>query len=150
MWQNRRRSDKFDTLSSNFYLRHNFYNLPDELARQKMCNLQTRSIAQRALLSVKNLHGSVHRLRFSFPITLGQLRYARKTKRHDIIFLIIELFPAVGFSLLKYLIWEKYCNYPLFTTHGDRFTNHEKIVSRSQTPPLFPFLLLNTTCDVRT
>ena len=54
------------------------------------------------------MHGSVRRLRFSFPISLGQLLYARKTKRHDIIFLIIELFPlAVRFSL--------------FTTQGDRW-----------------------------
>ena len=92
------------------------------------------------MLSVKNLHGSVHRLRFSFPISLGQLRYARKTKRHDIIYLIIELFPAVRFSPVKYLIWEMYCNYPLFTTQGDRFTSYEKIVSLSQTPsfPLPP------------
>ena len=89
-------------------------------------------------MCVKIVHGSVRRLRLSFPKSLGQLRYARKTKRY-IIFLIIELFPlAVRFSLLKYLIWEKYCNYPLFTTQGDRFTSYEKIVSRSQTPSLFP------------
>ena len=65
-------------------------------------------------------------------------------------FLIIELFRAVRFSLLKYLICGKYCNYPLLTTQGGRFTSYEKIVSRSQSPSLFPFLLLNTTCDVRT
>ena len=40
------------------------------------------------------------------------------------------------------LLWEKYCNYPLTTTLGDRFASCESIVSRSQTsslpPPLPP------------
>ena len=50
------------------------------------------------------------------------------------------------FLLLKYLLWEKYCNYPLTTTLGDRFASCENILSRSQTsslPP--PPLALKTT-----
>ena len=42
------------------------------------------------------------------------------------------------FLLLKYLLWEKYCNYPLTTTLGDRFASCENIVSRSQTSSLPP------------
>ena len=34
------------------------------------------------------------------------------------------------------LLWEKYCNYPLTTTLGDRFGSCENIVSRSQTSSL--------------
>ena len=46
------------------------------------------------------------------------LKYARKTKMHYIIFSIFLSFPLpCGFSLLlKYLLWEKYWNYPLTTT----------------------------------
>ena len=52
-------------------------------------------------------------------------------------FLIIELFPLpVRHSLLKYLLWEKYCNccyFPMTTAQDDRFaTSCENIVSRSQ------------------
>ena len=41
----------------------------------------------------------------------------------------------------KYLLWKKYCNYPLTTMQGDRLANCENIVSLSQTlslpaPPL--------------
>ena len=56
-------------------------------------------------------------------------------------------FPlSVRFLLLKslkvlFLLWEKYRNYALTTTLGDRFASCENIVSRSQTsslpPPLF-------------
>ena len=58
-------------------------------------------------------------------------------------FLIIELFPLpVRLSFLKYLLWEKYCNYcyyPLTTAQDDRFaTSCENIVSRSQTLSLLP------------
>ena len=42
--------------------------------------------------------------------------YARITKRHDVVYSIIELLPLpVPFSLSKYFFWEKYCNYPLIT-----------------------------------
>ena len=55
----------------------------------------------------------------------------------------IELFPLpVRLSLLKYLLWGKYCNYcyyPLTTAQDDRFaTSCENIVSRSQTLSLLP------------
>ena len=55
-----------------------------------------------------------------------------------LLFLFFEPFPLpVRFSLLsKYLLWEKYCHYPLITTQGDRFTSCENIVSRSQTSSL--------------
>ena len=36
------------------------------------------------------------------------------------------------------LLWEKYCNYPLTTTLGDRFASCENIDSRSQTSSLPP------------
>ena len=44
----------------------------------------------------------------------------------------------------KYLLWKKYCNYPLTTMQGDRLANCENIVSLSQTlslpaPPLACF-----------
>ena len=35
-----------------------------------------------------------------------------------------------------YLLWEKYCNYPLTTARGDRFASCENIASRSQTSSL--------------
>ena len=38
----------------------------------------------------------------------------------------------------SYLLWEKYCNFPLTTTRGDRFASCENIVSRSQTSSLPP------------
>ena len=38
------------------------------------------------------------------------------------------------------LLWEKYCNYPLTTTLGDRFASCENIVSRSQTSSLPPLV----------
>ena len=34
---------------------------------------------------------------------------------------------------LNYLLWKKYCNYPLTTTQGDRPASYESIVSLSQT-----------------
>ena len=46
--------------------------------------------------------------------------------------------PPPEFLLLKYLLWEKYCNYPLTTTLGDRFASCENIVSWSQTSSLPP------------
>ena len=58
---------------------------------------------------------------------------------HDIVFFKI-LWVRLSL-LLKYLLWEKYCNYPLTTTQGDRFASCENIFSRSQTsslPPLAP------------
>ena len=43
----------------------------------------------------------------------------------------------VRFSLLlKYLLWEKYYNYPLTITQGDHFASCANIVSRSQTSSL--------------
>ena len=59
---------------------------------------------------------------------------------HDISFSIFSSFPLpVRFSLvLKYLLWEKNCNYPLTTTQGDRFASCENIVSRFQTSSLPP------------
>ena len=38
--------------------------------------------------------------------------------------------------LLKYLLWEKYSNYPLTTTLGVRFASCENIVSRFETSSL--------------
>ena len=74
--------------------------------------------------------------------TKGQIRYAKKAKRHDI-FTIIELFPPpVRFSLLKYLMWEKYFNYPLTTMQDYRFASCENIVSQSQTSSLSPWFIL--------
>ena len=43
------------------------------------------------------------------------------------------------FSPLKYLLWEKYRNYPLTTTQGDRLASCENIVSRTR-PRLSPLL----------
>ena len=65
--------------------------------------------------------------------TKKQIQYARKTKRHDIIFLTIDLFPPlVRFSPLKYLLCEKiHCNYPLTTTQGDLFTSCESVFKAS-------------------
>ena len=40
------------------------------------------------------------------------------------------------FSLLKYLLREKYCNYPLTSQQGDRFASCENILSRFQTSSL--------------
>ena len=40
--------------------------------------------------------------------------------------------------LLKYLLCEKYCNYPMTTTLGDRFASCENIVFRFQTSSLPP------------
>ena len=90
-------------------------------------------------------------LHFSFPCNFSaerQIRYARKTKMHDIIFfnfLIISDFCCrLASSSSKYLLWEKYFNYPLTTMQGDHFASCENIVSWSQTsslppppPPLF-------------
>ena len=42
-------------------------------------------------------------------------------------------FPLPFRVLLLKSLWEKYCNYPLTTTLGDRFASCENIVSRSQT-----------------
>ena len=52
-------------------------------------------------------------------------------------FSIFESFPLpVRFLLLKYLLWEKYCNYPLTTTQGDLFAScGQNIV------PWVPFLV---------
>ena len=71
---------------------------------------------------------------------------------HDIIiifffhFLLASLISPAGLLLAsvkskKYLPWEKYRNYPLTTTLGNRFASCEIIVFRSQTsspPPLPP------------
>ena len=48
------------------------------------------------------------------------------------------------FSPLKYLLWEKYRNYPLTTTQGDRLASCENIVSRTQTSSLPPREARNT------
>ena len=57
---------------------------------------------------------------------------------HDIIvfnFLINTYFLCwFASSFFKYLVWEKYCNYPLTTTQDDRFASCENIVSRSHRP----------------
>ena len=37
-----------------------------------------------------------------------------------------------SFSPLRYLLWEKYRNYPLTTTQGDRLASCENIVSRTR------------------
>ena len=94
------------------------------------------------------------RLRFSFPRNFGterQIRYARRTKMHDIIFFnflsISDLFQPVRFLLLKSLkifTVEKCCNYPLAITQGDRFASCENIVFRSQTSSLPPSPLLRS------
>ena len=60
-----------------------------------------------------------------------------KQIRHYIIFSIIELFPLLIFFLAseifrRYLLWEKYRNYPLTNTQGDRLASCENIVSRTQ------------------
>ena len=61
---------------------------------------------------------------------------------HDIIvfnFLISTYFLCRFAScFFKYLVWEKYCNYPLTTSQDDRFASCENIVSRSQTSSLQP------------
>ena len=52
-------------------------------------------------------------------------------------FSIFQSFPlGVRFLLLlKYLLWEKYCNYPLTATHDDRFASCENIASLPPAPP---------------
>ena len=85
-------SNKFDTFSSNFYQRHVI------LPRQKRCNLQI----DRARCCWLDLT----QLRFSFPrnfSTERQIRYARGTKMHDIIFSIFFKHFWVRFLLLKSL-----------------------------------------------
>ena len=60
-----------------------------------------RSMVHCSVLSVKNLCGC----------SGCRLCFVKKTKRHDNIFSVIELFPLlVAFSPLKYLLWEKYCS----------------------------------------
>ena len=53
----------------------------------------------------------------------------------------------ISMKILKYLLWEKYCNYryyPLTTAQDDRFaTSCENIVSRSQTSSLKKLFLNN-------
>ena len=41
---------------------------------------------------------------------------------------------------LNHLLWEKYYNYLLTITRGDRFASCENIVSRSQTSSLPPLI----------
>ena len=76
-------SDKFDTFSSNFYQHQNFYNLL--MSSPGKNNVTYKSIEPERVVVGYDLT----RLRFSFPrnfSTKRQIRYARKTKVHDIFF----------------------------------------------------------------
>ena len=74
---------------------------------------------------------------FEFKVLIDR----KKQRCMILLFLFFEPFPLpVRFSLLsKYLLWEKYCHYPLITTQGDRFTSCENIGPRprlfSKSPP---------------
>ena len=72
-----------------------------------------------------------------------------KQIRHYTIFSIIELFPLLIFFIAseifrRNLLWEKYRNYPLTTTQGDRLVSCENVVSRTQTSSLPPREARNT------
>ena len=96
---------------------------------------------------------SIERIAVGSDLTrfLPQFQYQKTNKickkNKDAWYYVFQFFKhfwfpqPIRFLLLKsltQLLREKYCNYPLTTTRGDRFVSCENIVSRSQTSSLPP------------
>ena len=122
-------SDTFDIFSSNFYQHHNFYNRLMFSPRKNDVTYSINSNNSQARVTVGCEFTRLQWLSLAFCKfrTRGQIRHPSETRRHGGVFSIIELFSLpVPFSLLKYFLWEKYCNYPL--TRPCKYWEHRFLV----------------------
>ena len=60
------------------------------------------------------------------------------TTNHAFTYTYWIISSACSILTYKNIYVEKYCNFPLTTTQGDRFASCENVVPRSQTSPLPP------------